>query len=100
MNSGYGAKGRPGKSLGGGRKGGPLKSLAVKYPGGTARLIAGGGGGNGSGQLIMGLLGSSAKRGPLGTLSWGTGGGMKPGPAASNSVGEMGTVEFPGLLLE
>lgn len=58
-----------------------------------------GGGGNRGGLLIMGLLGSSAMGGPLGPLSWGNGGEMKPLPAASNSGGGvLGTVDFSGSL--
>lgn len=62
-------------------------------------MFPGVGGGNGGGLLITGLLGSPAKRGPLGSLSWGIGGGMKSVLAASNSAGrELGTVDFPGSL--
>lgn len=58
-------------------------------------MFPGGGAGNGGGLLIMGLLGSNGKGRLLGPLSWGTGEGMKPGPAASNSAGgELGRVEF------
>lgn len=63
-------------------------------------MFPGGGGGNGEALLIIWLLGSPANGGPLGPLTRGTGGGMKPGPAVSHSVaGVLGTVEFPRSLL-